>query len=118
MPHLEFNLMIEGQEGLTWKRWRRVAALAEEAGYDGLFRSDHLTGLFGDPRQPALETWVSLAWLATATSRIAAVLASMSIRSKSASSASPSGVGVDALSPADAAGSRTDARNQGRDFAR
>ena len=69
MPTLEFNLMIEGQEGLTWERWRRLAAMAEEHGYHGLFRSDHLTP-FGNPRDPALETWVSMAWLATATSRI------------------------------------------------
>jgi F420-dependent oxidoreductase-like protein len=70
VTRIEFNLMIEGQEGLTWDRWRRLAALAEEEGYDGLFRSDHLTGLFGDPRRPALDTWTSLAWLATGTSRV------------------------------------------------
>ena len=33
-------------------------------------RSDHLTDLFGDATQPLLETWASLTWLATATSRI------------------------------------------------
>ncbi|MBI4010920.1 MAG: TIGR03560 family F420-dependent LLM class oxidoreductase [Candidatus Rokubacteria bacterium] len=63
-------LMIEGQEGLTWERWRRLARAAEDGGYQGLFRSDHLTGLFGDPTRPALDTWASLAWLATGTARI------------------------------------------------
>lgn len=69
-PRLELNVMIEGQEGLTWERWRRLAGGAEEGGYGGLYRSDHLTGLFGDATRPSLETWASLAWLATATRRI------------------------------------------------
>lgn len=67
---LELALMIEGQEGLTWERWQRIARVAEDGGYDALFRSDHLTGLFGDPRRPSLDTWASLTWLATATRRI------------------------------------------------
>jgi F420-dependent oxidoreductase-like protein len=67
---LQLALMIEGQEGLTWDRWRRLARTAEEGGFDALFRSDHLTGLFGDARRPSLDTWASLTWLATATSRI------------------------------------------------
>ena len=67
---LALGLMIEGQEGLTWDRWRRLAGAAEDGGFDALFRSDHLTGLFGDARRPSLDTWASLTWLATATSRI------------------------------------------------
>jgi alkanesulfonate monooxygenase SsuD/methylene tetrahydromethanopterin reductase-like flavin-dependent oxidoreductase (luciferase family) len=49
---LGFNLMIEGQEGLTWARWERLARAAEDGGYEGLYRSDHLTGLFGDAARP------------------------------------------------------------------
>ena len=67
---LAFSIMIEGQEGLTWERWRRLARAAEDGGYHGLFRSDHLTGLFGEATRPALDTWASLTWLATATGRI------------------------------------------------
>jgi len=63
-------LMIEGQEGLTWERWRRLARAAEDGGFDALFRSDHLTGLFGDPKRASLDTWASLTWLASNTSRI------------------------------------------------
>ena len=63
-------LMIEGQEGLTWERWRRLARAAEDGGFDGLFRSDHLTGLFGDAKRASLDTWASLTWLASNTSRI------------------------------------------------
>jgi F420-dependent oxidoreductase-like protein len=67
---LAFGIMVEGQEGLTWERWKRLARAAEEGGYHGLFRSDHLTGLFGDATRAALDTWASLAWLATGTTRI------------------------------------------------
>lgn len=67
---VRLGLMIEGQEGLTWERWRRLAAVAEDTGFESLFRSDHLTGLFGDARRPSLDTWASLTWLATATRRI------------------------------------------------
>jgi alkanesulfonate monooxygenase SsuD/methylene tetrahydromethanopterin reductase-like flavin-dependent oxidoreductase (luciferase family) len=66
----ELNVMIEGQEGLTWERWRRLARAAEDGGFGGLYRSDHLTGLFGDSTRPSLDTWASLGWLATATRRI------------------------------------------------
>ncbi len=67
---LKFAIMIEGQEGLTWERWERLARAAEEGGFDALFRSDHLTGLAGDPTRGSLDTWASLTWLATATRRI------------------------------------------------
>lgn len=67
---LSFGIMIEGQEGLTWERWRRLAGAVEASGYDALFRSDHLTGLAGEPKRAALDTWASLTWLATGTSRI------------------------------------------------
>jgi len=67
---VRLGLMIEGQEGLTWERWRQLAATAEDGGFESLFRSDHLTGLFGDARRASLDTWASLTWLATATRRI------------------------------------------------
>jgi F420-dependent oxidoreductase-like protein len=69
MP-LEVAIMIEAQEGLTWDRWDRLAQSVEGGGFDGLFRSDHLTGLFGDATRPSLDCWASLTWLATATRRI------------------------------------------------
>jgi F420-dependent oxidoreductase-like protein len=67
---LEVAIMIEGQEGLTWKRWEQLAKTVEDAGFDALFRSDHLTGLFGEATRPSLDCWASLTWLATATRRI------------------------------------------------
>jgi F420-dependent oxidoreductase-like protein len=67
---IQLTVMIEGQEGLTWERWQALARTAEDAGFAGLFRSDHLTSLFGDPREPSLDTWASLTWLASHTQRI------------------------------------------------
>ena len=67
---MQVGIMIEGQEGLTWERWWRLAAAAEDLGYESLCRSDHLTGLGGESKRPSLETWASLAALATRTRRI------------------------------------------------
>jgi F420-dependent oxidoreductase-like protein len=67
---MKVGIMIEGQEGLTWERWFRLAQAAEELGYESLCRSDHLTGLGGESKRPSLETWTSLTALATRTKRI------------------------------------------------
>lgn len=61
--------MIEGQDGLTWPRWQRLAAETEQLGFAGLFRSDHFTNA-GPPDKDSLEMVVSLAYLAQGTSRI------------------------------------------------
>ena len=38
---LEVAIMIEGQDGLNWPRWQRLAKAVEELGFAGLYRSDH-----------------------------------------------------------------------------
>ncbi len=66
---MEVAIMVEGQDGLTWTRWKRIARAVEELGFAGLYRSDHLT----NPRPPdkeALELWASLTWLADNSQRI------------------------------------------------
>ncbi len=65
----EVAIMIEGQEGIDWKRWQRLARTVEDSGYAGLYRSDHFTNPTG-PVQDALELWSSLTWLADNTARI------------------------------------------------
>jgi len=65
----EIAIMIEGQDGLDWGRWQRLARTVEDSGYAGLFRSDHFTNATG-PVQDALELWSSLTWLAENTERI------------------------------------------------
>ena len=65
----EVAIMIEGQDGVGWGRWQRLARTVEDAGYAGLYRSDHFTNPTG-PVQDALELWSSLTWLADNTTRI------------------------------------------------
>lgn len=66
---MEIAIMIEGQDGLTWPRWQRLAAAAEDLGFVGLYRSDHYTNP-APPDKDSLELWVSLTWLASHTKRI------------------------------------------------
>jgi F420-dependent oxidoreductase-like protein len=61
--------MIEGQNGLNWPRWQKLAQAAEDFGYAGLYRSDHYTNP-NPPELDSLELWVSLVWLASHTKRI------------------------------------------------
>ncbi len=35
--------MVEGQNGLNWKRWKTIVRAAEDLGFAGLYRSDHYT---------------------------------------------------------------------------
>lgn len=66
---MEIGIMVEGQNGLNWKRWKNIVAAVEDLGFFGLFRSDHFTNL-SSPDKDSLELWISLAWLADNTSRI------------------------------------------------
>jgi len=66
---LEIAIMIEGQNGLNWARWKKIVRLVEELGFVGLFRSDHFTN-GRPPDLDSLELWTSLTWLADNTKRI------------------------------------------------
>lgn len=66
---LDIAIMLEGQDGLNWERWRRIADAAEGLGFAGLYRSDHFTNPNG-PHRDALELWTSFTWLASHTKRI------------------------------------------------
>jgi len=66
---IELALMIEGQDGVDWPTWQRIAKIAEDGGFAGLYRSDHWTNP-GGPYKDSLDCWVSLAWLASSTKRI------------------------------------------------
>lgn len=64
------GIMLEGQEGITWERWNRHIDLAESAGFDSLWRSDHLFSLTGPSDRATLALWPSLAVAAARSSRI------------------------------------------------
>jgi alkanesulfonate monooxygenase SsuD/methylene tetrahydromethanopterin reductase-like flavin-dependent oxidoreductase (luciferase family) len=63
-------LMIEGQEGVSWEQWLAIAQAAEDAGLDGLFRSDHYRSIVRGEPAGSLDAWATLAALAARTSRI------------------------------------------------
>jgi len=64
------GIMIEGQEGLNWDRWRRICHDTDTLGFDSLRRSDHLISLMGAPERDCIECWISLALAAEWTNRI------------------------------------------------
>ena len=67
---MRVELMIEGQEGVTWPQWLALARACEEGGIGTLFRSDHYLSVDGHVERGSLETWATLAGLAAATSRL------------------------------------------------
>ena len=66
---IEVALMVEGQDGLNWPRWQRIAHAAEDLGFIGLYRSDHYVNP-ALPDKDSLELWVSLTWLAGHTKHL------------------------------------------------
>lgn len=66
---MEISLMIEGQAGLTWARWRAIVANVERWGFAGLYRSDHFT-MTTPPVVNSLEMIVALTYLADHTARV------------------------------------------------
>ena len=66
---MEIAIMLEGQNGLNWPRFQRIARAVDDLGFAGLFRSDHFTNA-EPPDIDSLELWVSLTWLASHTKHI------------------------------------------------
>jgi F420-dependent oxidoreductase-like protein len=63
-------IFTEPQEGASYPDLLRVAQLAESAGFDGFFRSDHYLAIFGGGSPGPTDAWVTLGALAVQTSRI------------------------------------------------
>jgi len=66
----KIGVMIEGQEGLNWERWRHICQDADTLGFDALRRSDHFLCVFGVEGRDCIECWTSLALAAEWTKRI------------------------------------------------
>ena len=67
---MKIGIMVEGQEGLTWERWFRIAEQVEHQAFDSLWRSDHFFSVMGRTERSSLEAWTSLTALAQASTRI------------------------------------------------
>jgi F420-dependent oxidoreductase-like protein len=66
---MDVSIMIEGQMGLTWERWKRIVVEVDQLGFAGLYRSDHFVSP-APPDSDSLEMITSLTWLADHTQRI------------------------------------------------
>jgi alkanesulfonate monooxygenase SsuD/methylene tetrahydromethanopterin reductase-like flavin-dependent oxidoreductase (luciferase family) len=66
----KLGIMIEGQEGLNWERWRKICADTDRLGFTSLRRSDHLISLMGDDSRDCIDCWASLTMAAEWTKRI------------------------------------------------
>jgi F420-dependent oxidoreductase-like protein len=79
---MDLGVMIEGQEGLNWDLWRRIARTTEDLGFESLWRSDHFFSLTGPRDRDALETFVSFVLVAQETRRVrfGPLVASMTFR--------------------------------------
>lgn len=64
---MDVGLMVEGQNGLTWERWRHILRLAERLGLPSVFRSDHY---MIRTWQDSLEAYLSFVMAAEETNSI------------------------------------------------
>jgi F420-dependent oxidoreductase-like protein len=67
---MRVELMIEGQEDVSWPQWVALAQACEQHGVGTLFRSDHYLSVEGHEGRGSLEAWATLAGLAAVTSRL------------------------------------------------
>jgi alkanesulfonate monooxygenase SsuD/methylene tetrahydromethanopterin reductase-like flavin-dependent oxidoreductase (luciferase family) len=66
----KLGIMIEGQEGLSWDRWRRICTDTDRLGFESLRRSDHLISLMHGDERECIDCWASLALAAEWTKSI------------------------------------------------
>jgi F420-dependent oxidoreductase-like protein len=67
---VRINLMIEGQEDVSWAQWTALARAVEDAGLEGLFRSDHYQSVQSRTELGSLDAWATLAALGAITDSI------------------------------------------------
>jgi len=68
---MRLDLMIEGQEGVSWPQWQAIAQTCEQHGIGTLFRSDHYMNLDGThPERGALDALGTVIALAAQTSAL------------------------------------------------
>src|SRR3954447_10357954 len=67
---MQFVLMTEPQQGMSYVDQLASAKRAEANGFDAWFRSDHYASFPGAPGQPTTDAWTVLGGLARETERI------------------------------------------------
>jgi alkanesulfonate monooxygenase len=70
-PVVDLRIFTEPQQGAGYDDLLRIARTADDAGYDGFFRSDHYLAMgTGDGLPGPTDAWLTLAGLARETSRL------------------------------------------------
>ncbi len=67
---MRFALMSEPQQGLSYDEILALVRTAEDAGFEGFFRSDHYASFPGPAGLPTTDAWATLGGLARETTRI------------------------------------------------
>ncbi|MDE3134297.1 MAG: TIGR03560 family F420-dependent LLM class oxidoreductase [Acidobacteriota bacterium] len=68
---MRLDLMIAGQEGVTWPQWQALASACEQHGIGTLFRSDHYLNLDGQhPERGSLDALGTVIALAAQTTKL------------------------------------------------
>lgn len=67
---MQLRIFIEPQQGATYEHQLGMAQVAEECGFDALFRSDHFLTMGGDGLPGPTDSWTTLAGLARETDRL------------------------------------------------
>ncbi len=71
LQSMDLDLMIEGQEGVTWQQWLDIANACETHGIRTLFRSDHYHNLDGEnPERGALDALGTIIALGAVTTKL------------------------------------------------
>ena len=68
MTDLKTGILLWSQ-GATWPEMLDAAKRVDRLGYDHVWTWDHIYAIFGDPYQPIVEGWTTLAAWAMATER-------------------------------------------------
>jgi F420-dependent oxidoreductase-like protein len=78
----DLGIMIESQDGTNWDRWNKLIDACHNGGLNGLWRSDHLFSLMGDPTRDALALVPALTAVALKSDRLefGAVVSPMTFR--------------------------------------
>ena len=70
MGSLDYSLMLEGQEGVTWPQWLATARACERLGFDALLTSDHYLSVVTTEEPGSNDAWTLLGALAASTERL------------------------------------------------
>ena len=68
MDRIEYGVFL-GPEDNEYSTLKTRATLCDKLGYDSLWVSDHLVGLYKGPDSPRLECWTTLTALAAITEK-------------------------------------------------